>query len=89
MRYLGQALINLTKVGVQFKIRDNTYDNIVWLDESVTQPSKANVNAEIIKIKENEETNKNKLNTDKTNANNKLKALGLTDDEIKAIKGIA
>jgi len=27
--------------------------------------------------------------TDKTNANNKLKALGLTDDEIKAIKGIA
>ena len=89
MRYLGQALINLTKVGVQFKIRDNTYNNIVWLDESVTQPSKANVNAEIIKIKEDEETNKNKLNTDKTNANNKLKALGLTDDEIKAIKGIA
>ena len=26
---------------------------------------------------------------DKTNANNKLKALGLTDDEIKAIKGIS
>ena len=86
MRYLGQALINLTKVGVQFKIRDNTYDNIVWLDESVTQPSKANVNAEIIKIKEDEETNKNKLNTDKVSANAKLKALGLTEDEIKAIK---
>ena len=86
MRYLGQALINLTKVGVQFKIRGNTYDNIVWLDESVAQPSKANVNAEIIKIKEDEETNKNKLNTDKVSANAKLKALGLTDDEIEAIK---
>ena len=31
---------------------------------------------------------KTKKESDKTNANNKLKALGLTDDEIKAIKGI-
>ena len=31
---------------------------------------------------------KTKRETDKTNANNKLKALGLTDDEIKEIKGI-
>ena len=31
---------------------------------------------------------KSKLETDKTNANQKLKDLGLTDDEIKAIKGI-
>ena len=29
-----------------------------------------------------------KQETDKTNANQKLKDLGLTDDEIKAIKGI-
>ena len=29
-----------------------------------------------------------KQESDKTNANSKLKALGLTDDEIKAIKGI-
>jgi len=32
---------------------------------------------------------KTKKATDKTNANSKLKALGLTDDEIKAIKGIS
>jgi hypothetical protein len=32
---------------------------------------------------------KTKRETDKTNANNKLKALGLTDDEIKEIKGIS
>jgi len=31
---------------------------------------------------------KTKEESDKTNANNKLKELGLTDDEIKAIKGI-
>ena len=30
-----------------------------------------------------------KQETDKTNANQKLKDLGLTDDEIKAIKGIS
>ena len=30
-----------------------------------------------------------KRETDKTNANQKLKDLGLTDDEIKAIKGIS
>ena len=31
---------------------------------------------------------KTKEESDKTNANNKLKELGLTDDEIKVIKGI-
>ena len=31
----------------------------------------------------------NKKETDKANANQKLKDLGLTDDEIKAIKGIS
>ena len=32
---------------------------------------------------------KTKKETDKTNANQKLKDLGLTDDDIKAIKGIS
>jgi len=32
---------------------------------------------------------KTKQETDKSNANKKLKDLGLTDDEIKAIKGIS
>ena len=39
--------------------------------------------------KEIRETAKEKENTDKANANQKLKDLGLTDDEIKAIKGIS
>jgi len=34
------------------------------------------------------EAAQNKIEADKVNANAKLKALGLTDDEIKAIKGI-
>lgn len=47
---------------------------------------------DILKVtadKEAEDNTLAKKETDKTNANAKLKALGLTDDEIKAIKGIA
>ena len=39
--------------------------------------------------KDTRDATKTKIATDKVNANNKLKALGLTDDEIKAIKGIS
>ena len=46
MRYLGQALINLTQVGVQFKVRGDTYADIIWLDETETIPSEADAMAE-------------------------------------------
>ena len=46
MRYLGEALINLTQVGVQFKVRGNTYADIIWLDENIAQPNEADVMAE-------------------------------------------
>ena len=56
MRYLGQALINLTRVGVQFKVRGDTYADIIWLDEIDTIPSEADVMAERQKLinKDNE-----------------------------------
>jgi hypothetical protein len=50
MRYLGQALINLTQVGVQFKVRGDTYADIIWLDEIVTIPSEADVMAERLRL---------------------------------------
>ena len=46
MMYLGQALINLTQVGVQFKVRGDTYADIIWLDETETIPSEADVMTE-------------------------------------------
>ena len=46
MRYLGQALINLTRVGVQFKVRGDTYADIIWLDETDAIPSEADAMAE-------------------------------------------
>lgn len=47
---------------------------------------------DIVKITADKEAEDNALakkETDKDNANQKLKDLGLTDDEIKAIKGIS
>tara|TARA_R100001377_G_scaffold41958_1_gene23647 strand:- start:420 stop:584 length:165 start_codon:yes stop_codon:yes gene_type:complete len=46
MRYLGQALINLTRVGVQFKVRGDTYADIIWLDETDAIPSEEDAMAE-------------------------------------------
>jgi hypothetical protein len=46
MRYLAQALINLTRVGVQFNVRGNTYTDIIWLDETDAIPSEEATMAE-------------------------------------------
>ncbi len=57
------------------------YENIIVHDSSITKPTEAEVNAKIEELKN--------INTEKTNnktsAHNKLKALGLTDAEIKAL----
>tara|TARA_R100000541_G_C1862374_1_gene79453 strand:- start:107 stop:382 length:276 start_codon:yes stop_codon:yes gene_type:complete len=60
---------------------------IEWL-QGTTKISKTDIKAKITELK-NELINATaKKETDKASANTKLKALGLTDDEIKAIKGI-
>tara|TARA_R100000687_G_C6336212_1_gene112057 strand:+ start:202 stop:546 length:345 start_codon:yes stop_codon:yes gene_type:complete len=46
------------------------------------------VDAEMARLQIEDDNEKTKQETDKVNANQKLKDLGLTDDEIKAIKGI-
>jgi len=69
---------------------DNDADtaDIVWL-EGTAEISKANIKTKMAELETEEANAKTKLETDKTNANKKLKDLGLTDDEIKAIKGIS
>ena len=58
------------------------YQHIKIIKEGATIPSEAEVNAKIQEIKDGETK---KIN-DKASANAKLKALGLTDDEIEALK---
>ena len=58
------------------------YECIEVIKDGATIPSEADVNAKIQEIKDGETK---KIN-DKASANAKLKALGLTDDEIEALK---
>ena len=60
-----------------------TFENIILNDSTATMPTKPQVDAKIAELKQaviDEQTNK-------TSAKTKLKNLGLTDDEIKALTG--
>ena len=59
-----------------------TYANIKVIKDGATIPSEADVNAKIQEIKDAEAA----IANNKTSATNKLKALGLTDAEIGALK---
>ena len=56
--------------------------------EGTAEISKADIKAKMAELETKETNDAAQLETDKANANKKLKDLGLTDDEIKAIKGI-
>jgi len=58
-----------------------SYENIIVHDSSITKPTEEEVNAKIQELKDAETQ---KIN-DKISAQNKLKALGLTDAEIEAL----
>ena len=58
-----------------------SYENIIVHDSSITKPTEAEVNAKIQELKEAEQTAIDK----KTSAKQKLKDLGLDDDELKTI----
>jgi hypothetical protein len=61
-----------------------TYANIKVIKEGATIPSEADVNAKIQEIKDAETTVTNK----KASGKQKLKDLGLDDDEIQALLGV-
>ena len=58
-----------------------SYENIIVLDSSITKPTEDEVNAKIQELKDAETQKANA----KISAQNKLKALGLTDAEIEAL----
>ena len=61
-----------------------TYSNIEVIKEGATIPSEADVNAKIQEIKDAEQAAINK----KASGKQKLKDLGLDDDEIQALIGV-
>ena len=60
-----------------------SYENIIVHDSSITKPTEAEINAKIQEIKDAEQTAIDK----KASGKQKLKDLGLDDDEINALMG--
>ena len=61
-----------------------SYENIIVHDSSITKPTEDQVNAKIQELKDVEQTEVNK----KASGKQKLKDLGLDDDEIQALIGV-
>ena len=61
-----------------------TYENIIVLDDSITKPTEAEVNAKIQELKD-AETDKE---TKKASGKQKLLDLGLTEEEVNALIGV-
>ena len=68
--------------------KNKVYTNLIIHDDSKDKPTEQECIDGLVALQASYDDNMSKIATDKTNANNKLKALGLTDDEIKEIKGI-
>jgi len=60
-----------------------SYENIIVHDSSITKPTEEEVNAKIQELKDEDTKVENK----KESGKQKLKDLGLDDDEIKALMG--
>ena len=61
-----------------------SYENIIVHDSSITKPTEDEVNAKIQELKDADTAVENK----KASGKQKLKDLGLDDDEIKALMGV-
>ena len=82
--YLNLALAKMHKgQWFGFNSKDQTYTTLIVHDSSITKPTKEEVNAKIQEIKDAEQAAIDK----KASGKQKLKDLGLDDDEIKALIG--
>ena len=68
--------------------KNKIYTNLIVHDGG-SKPTEQECTDGLAQLQTDFDDAKTKRETDKTNANQKLKDLGLTDDEIKAIKGIS
>ena len=86
-QYLNLALASM-HIGQWFGFKKDftgehrmSYENIIVHDSSITKPTEAEVNAKIQELKDAEQTAINK----KASAKQKLKDLGLDDEELKSM----
>jgi len=67
-----------------FSSKEQNYSTLIIHDSSITKPTEAEVNAKIQELKDAEQTAIDK----KASGKQKLKDLGLDDDEIQALIGV-
>jgi len=84
-QYLNTALAQMhTGQWFGFSSDEQNYSTLIVHDSSITKPTEAEVNAKIQELKDTEANAENK----KASGKQKLKDLGLTDDEIQALIGV-
>jgi hypothetical protein len=83
--YLNSALASM-HIGqwFGFSSEEQNYSTLIVHDSSITKPTEAEVNAKIQELKDEQVAREAK----KESAKVKLKALGLDEEEIKAIIGV-
>ena len=67
--------------------RNKIYSNLVILDKTKSKPTEKECTDGLAALQKSYDDNETKLSTDETSGKTKLKNLGLTDDEIKALIG--
>jgi len=78
-RYIFQALYELTN-GAEYIWRGDNLADIEWLTPGITTPTQKQIDDKIAEIQANE-------TAIKASAESKLSALGLTPEEIAALRG--
>ena len=84
---ISSAILRLDP-NAEVTVENNDITKITWLDDNPNSITEKQITDKQAELETEYDNNKAKEETDKANANQKLKDLGLTDDEIKAIKGI-
>jgi hypothetical protein len=67
--------------------KNKIYANLVILDSSKSKPSESDCTTGLAALQTAHDNAKTKQTTDETSGKTKLKNLGLSDDEIKALTG--
>ena len=83
-REIIRAILKINP-NAEVNVGDNSLDEITWLN-GTTPISKADIEAKIAELPTAEEEAA-QIETEKTSGKQKLKDLGLTDAEIKALTG--
>tara|TARA_R110000803_G_scaffold163540_1_gene227224 strand:- start:83 stop:349 length:267 start_codon:yes stop_codon:yes gene_type:complete len=78
--------IKIINSDATLSITENDLDSITW-EDGATQISKSDIEAKLTQAQNELDAEAQAVIDNKTSANAKLKALGLTDDEIKSLVG--